>query len=41
VLCVKLPQRLLAGLVRGGSLAIIAVITFADGLLAPRNKGGQ
>jgi hypothetical protein len=41
VLCVKLPQRVLAGLVRAGSMAIIAVITFADGLLAPRNKDGQ
>lgn len=38
VLFVKLPQVAMARLIRGVSMAIIAVVTFIDGMIAPRNK---
>lgn len=37
-LFVKVPQMAIAGLVRGVSVLIVAVIRFADGMLAPRNR---
>jgi hypothetical protein len=37
-LFIQLPQVALAAAIRGGSKAIIAVITLVDGLLAPRNR---